>query len=90
MIVQLLCKFLKTGLCVTPADTEALAALVRPVDELERSVRGRVSPLLVVSLYDTAVREAGVVLKTAVCHIGMAVCKKPSDRRLRGAYRFNR
>jgi hypothetical protein len=52
------------GVRVTVAGNAALASLARPTCDLETSIRDRVSPLLAISHYDTAVREAGIVLET--------------------------
>jgi hypothetical protein len=62
-------EFADDGITVTPAGAEALIALSRPVDELDQAIRVRVNPLLAIPFYDTAVREAGVILETRIREI---------------------
>jgi len=57
------------GITVTDASTDILISLTRPVRDLERAIRQRVEPLLLIPFYDTAIREAGVILETRLREI---------------------
>lgn len=52
------------GIAVTNASAEILVSLARPLDELVTTIRQRAEPLLLISFYDTAIREAAIILES--------------------------
>jgi len=57
------------GIAVTDTTSDILVSLTRPVRDLESAIRRRVEPLLSIPLYDTAVREAAIILEMRLCEI---------------------
>jgi hypothetical protein len=57
------------GIAVTSAGAEILVSLARPLTELEAAIRQRADPLLSIPLYDTVIREAGVILESRLREI---------------------
>lgn len=54
------------GLVVTKLGLEALQSIAPPVTSLDAKIRERALPLLTIGQYDTAVREASVILETTL------------------------
>jgi hypothetical protein len=52
------------SLAMTNPSAEILVSLARPLDELVTTIRQRAEPLLLISYYDTAIREAAMILES--------------------------
>jgi hypothetical protein len=52
------------GIAVTGASADALVMIARPLSEIGAAIRQRAEPLVSISFYDTAVREAGIILES--------------------------
>jgi hypothetical protein len=57
------------GIAVTAAGADILVSLARSLGDLEIDIRRRAEPLLSIPLYDTAIREAGIILETRLREI---------------------
>jgi len=57
------------GIAVMNASADILVSLARPLIDLEAEIRRRAEPLLSIPLYDTAIREAGIILETRLREI---------------------
>jgi hypothetical protein len=56
------------GLMLSPEAYTAALSLARPVEHLYPAIAERVGPVLKIPLYDTAVREASLILETTLRH----------------------
>ncbi len=51
------------GIAVTSVSADILVSLARPLNDLEHEIQRRAESLLSIPLYDTAIREAGIILE---------------------------
>jgi hypothetical protein len=57
-------QFAADGIAVTSISAETMVSLARPLSELGTAISQRAAPLLSIAFYDTAIREAGIILES--------------------------